>query len=274
LYIWNHTGGLNYGAPPAPPTDAVEKQTFNVVAPQFNLDPKLINTFYPPLGHEDEARILPHIVFNDPHVPWFRKAGVYYDWLAEPVDSNRNMVPWLAVIVFDAEDLAVSPADAAATGLTAVASYNPAKLPEDGAFPMSIGDYLTKIPERRTYYQAGYKEAASQNDWNDLTMSTDVTSVIFPTKGLLQQIFGRQSDSTDFQTHLQNQKVRYNHYVPQIRAHVLCSISLMFVILKRPDSLMLAWMRMDTIPSLSLPGRDSCFHVQIRSWKIRSPCPK
>jgi hypothetical protein len=36
-------------------------QEFTVVAPQFNLDPKLIDSYYPPDGHQDECRILPHL---------------------------------------------------------------------------------------------------------------------------------------------------------------------------------------------------------------------
>jgi hypothetical protein len=66
----------------------VEKQQFSVKAPQLNLDPKLVNTYYPPSGHQDDPRILPHIVFNDPHPPWLRRLGLSYDWLKEPTDPD------------------------------------------------------------------------------------------------------------------------------------------------------------------------------------------
>ena len=45
-------------------------QDFIVVAPQFSLPPEWINSAYPPAGEGAEARVLPHIVFNDHHLPW------------------------------------------------------------------------------------------------------------------------------------------------------------------------------------------------------------
>jgi hypothetical protein len=39
-------------------------QEFEVVVPRFSLDQGTINSYYPPDGHQDEGRILPHIVFN------------------------------------------------------------------------------------------------------------------------------------------------------------------------------------------------------------------
>ena len=173
-------------------------------APQFNLDPKLVNTYYPPSGHQDDPRILPHIVFNDPHAPWLRRPGLSYDWLKEPTDPDpaqsgapRNMVPWMAVVVFDPEELLVQPTEASTTGLDGitfggVASYNSQKLPADGAFPMAVGDYLTKIPTYRIYYDAGYSTAAETKELSDLKSSTEMTSIIFPKKKLLQQIFGTE----------------------------------------------------------------------------------
>lgn len=58
---------------PVAPAQELIPQTFEVIAPQFTLNPKLINTFYPPQGHQDEGRVLPHLVLNDPHFPWERK---------------------------------------------------------------------------------------------------------------------------------------------------------------------------------------------------------
>jgi hypothetical protein len=100
------------------------------------------------------------------------------------------MVPWMAVVVFDPEELLVQPAEAGTTGLDGitfggVASYNSQKLPANGTFPMAIGDYLTKIPTHRIYYDAGYSTAAETKELNDLKSSTEMTSIIFPKKKLL-----------------------------------------------------------------------------------------
>lgn len=177
-------------------------------APQFNLDPKLINTFYPPSGHQDEGRILPHIVFNDPHVPWLREAGVSYSFLSDPIDpsttpgpSGRNLVPWMALIAFDPSELQVSETDAVEIGLsvpskpeTGIQSYIPSKLPANGAFQMKVGEYLSKITAHRIYYEAGY-EGDGEADFKDLKIDADMTNVIFPQKSLIIQILGSKTTS-------------------------------------------------------------------------------
>jgi hypothetical protein len=47
-------------------TKTVYPQVFTVVAPQFSLPANSINSYYPPDGHQDEGRVLPHIVLDDP----------------------------------------------------------------------------------------------------------------------------------------------------------------------------------------------------------------
>ncbi|KAH8654009.1 hypothetical protein BGZ60DRAFT_435848 [Tricladium varicosporioides] len=209
LSVWNYRGTGPKNTPidlKLNPATPVIRQEFSVQAPQFNLDPKLINTFYPPAGHQDEGRILPHIVFNDPHVPWLREAGVYYKFLSDPIDpsttpgpSGRNLVPWMALIAFDPSELQVSGDDAIAIGLSvpdkpdaSIKSYVASKLPADGAFQMQIGEYLTKIKTNRIYYEAGY-EGDGSNDLEDLKDSTDMTNVIFPQKYLIKQILGSKT---------------------------------------------------------------------------------
>jgi hypothetical protein len=100
-------------AVPDPPQ--IEPQDFEVIAPQFSLDPKLVDSYYPPDGHQDEGRVLPHLVLNDPHFPWERQAdtslhllydpdknatGKFLDAKGKVVDnetkaSKRNAVPWV-----------------------------------------------------------------------------------------------------------------------------------------------------------------------------------
>lgn len=192
--------------PVAGPPDVL-RQTFQVQAPQFSIDPKNINTFYPPSGHQDEGRILPHIVFNDPHVPWLREAGIAYNFCNDPIDPDptrgsvgRNLVPWMALVVFDPEELVITQTDAIAIGLmdgttfkSNIASYVPDKLPSNGAFQMMVQEYFQTIPNHRIFYEAGYpKDAKGQEpqDLTDLRTSTDMTNVIFPTKALIKTMFG------------------------------------------------------------------------------------
>ncbi len=135
-----------------------------------------------------------------------REAGIAYDFLSEPIDldpvsgQKRNLVPWMALVVFDPEELLISTTDATAIGLMTinnnvttynVSSYDPTKLPANGAFQMTIGDYLSKISNHRIYYEAGYVGAPT--DLAALQASTDMTNVIFPTKALIKTLFGAKT---------------------------------------------------------------------------------
>lgn len=75
-------------------------QKFTVVAPRFTLPAGSIHSMYPAPGRTEPAKTLPHVVLNDPHLPWERDA------LGEKgIDVEQNQVPWLAVLVFTQEEL-------------------------------------------------------------------------------------------------------------------------------------------------------------------------
>lgn len=164
------------------------------------------------------------------HVPWLREAGVAYKFLSDPIDPDpdtgkgRNLVPWLALVTFDPDELLVSPADAIDIGLqiipkepevpvvptnptnttesstspkpvTVISSYDPEKLPANGAFQMTVGEYFTKIPSHRIYYEAGY-EGSGQKDFEELQESSEIASVIFPKMSLVKKILGSRVTAT------------------------------------------------------------------------------
>ncbi|KAI1817182.1 hypothetical protein GGS20DRAFT_582688 [Poronia punctata] len=76
---------------------------FSVIAPQVSLPVGSVYSVYPPQGHSDTVDILPHVVLNDPHLPWERTAAK-----EELPDDSRNKVPWLALLVFTQDELRVS----------------------------------------------------------------------------------------------------------------------------------------------------------------------
>ena len=73
-------------------------QPFRVIAPQFNIDPSLIHSVYPPQGHTGNYyKQLPFIVFNNFALPW-----------ARGIDPNKpdadEGTPWMAVLlVYEAD---------------------------------------------------------------------------------------------------------------------------------------------------------------------------
>jgi len=85
------------------------KQAFRVDAPQIFLPAGSVYSIYPPQGHSDTVDILPHVVLNDPHLPWERVAST-----EAGKDATRNKVPWLALLTFTQDELRV-PATVLAT---------------------------------------------------------------------------------------------------------------------------------------------------------------
>ena len=83
-------------------------QLFDVVAPRYSLPDGAIHSSFPPQGYGALAKTLPHVVLSDPHLPWARNAS------ASPAPGDpeytRNMVPWLAVLVFTQHELTLSAA--------------------------------------------------------------------------------------------------------------------------------------------------------------------
>jgi len=193
-------------APPGPPDvpklPKPEPQIFAVMAPQFSLDPKLVDSYYPPDGHQDEANILPHICFNDPHLPWERDAGKKVYGLKDPEPGSdppifRSMVPWLALLVFDPRELKLDSADEAkALGMPKFQDLSQVDMNSAenarGTFSMSVKDYLTSI-KSRVFYEAAYMDDSTgeldTQKWTDFTDNNSATNVIFPKKDLFVRMF-------------------------------------------------------------------------------------
>jgi len=71
---------------------------FNVAGERFTFNPSLIYSVFPPESSLGEhSNVLPHIILNRSTLPWERKA-----------DKNRSDIPWLALLLFDADE-AVTP---------------------------------------------------------------------------------------------------------------------------------------------------------------------
>ncbi|KAH7136988.1 hypothetical protein B0J13DRAFT_560348 [Dactylonectria estremocensis] len=83
-------------------TDGETQNLTTQVTPQFQLPRNAIVSVYPPEGQEALVETLPHVVFNDPHLPWARKA-------VEGLDSDHNEVPWLALLLFTCDEVSLTP---------------------------------------------------------------------------------------------------------------------------------------------------------------------
>ncbi|ODQ51288.1 hypothetical protein SAICODRAFT_26731, partial [Saitoella complicata NRRL Y-17804] len=72
-------------------------QRMTVVVPRFQIDTNKIHSTYPPQGEVDQPNVLPHIIFNDEHLPWARN-------IQERNSDEEDMIPWLSLFPFDCND--------------------------------------------------------------------------------------------------------------------------------------------------------------------------
>ncbi|KAL8769555.1 MAG: hypothetical protein Q9209_004486 [Squamulea sp. 1 TL-2023] len=185
LHIYNFDSATP--TPALPGQDyPVALQKVTVQAPRFQLDPKVINSYYPPDGFTEQARILPHIVFNDPHVPWerplFQPAFHPSVSAIDPFQRLSTRPPWIALLVFDPEELELAKPDGE---VLQIPSFNANALPNSGAYSMTVGDYMTKIASRIAL-EGGLPPGSAELPL--LQGSAEPVNIIFPKKELIQAV--------------------------------------------------------------------------------------
>lgn len=231
-------------------------QKFTVVAPQFSLPANAVHSYYPPDGHQvlrfpllqsvlwakmskDESRVLPHVVFDDPHLPWERWAGttrnfastLYGDEGGSAVPTGgttatagtgsgkvlgkplRQQVPWLAVMVFDPDELKLSPSEIQQLvqapnqdeiprdGITPAAPVDPkstTKAPIAGSYPMTVAQFLRLPDGARPNY------AARPDDFAGIKESPESMKAIFPTMQLVEDLFNQNLEQHKYLAHVRN----------------------------------------------------------------------
>ncbi|KKK25947.1 hypothetical protein ARAM_003527 [Aspergillus rambellii] len=82
---------------------------FTVDAPRFTLPPSDIHSVYPAPGSSEHARVLPHVVLNDPQLPWERSGDPENQNHANKNDQKPTRPTWMALLVFTADELQVTP---------------------------------------------------------------------------------------------------------------------------------------------------------------------
>jgi hypothetical protein len=155
-------------------------QSFLVTAPRFSIDSSLIHSTFPLPGVSAHPNILPHIVFNDPHLPWQTAIGV-------TTETDTMRVPWLATIVFEQSELQMTAQDSIFPGL------QPGGPPKQ-SFTMSNNMTLAALTG------SGLKCAVPdlrQSFAEDSTWSETKVDVIFPKMDLFLALF---SDSASTQS--------------------------------------------------------------------------
>lgn len=155
-------------------TKGAHPQMFNVLVPQFSLPAGAIHSCYPPSGQSVDANILPHIVFNDSHLPWECGTG---DRTA-PVQT-----PWMALMVFRQSELKLSPQD--------MASISPAITTQSAMLDvgMQVSDFLAL---GRAISIPTYQDNSSPPKLDPKVDVTTAMKAIFITKDMFTTLFRNQ----------------------------------------------------------------------------------
>jgi len=81
--------------------------SFTVAGPQFSLSPQEIASVFPPAGSlGDHSTCFPHVALHRSTLPWERSGERERSPSEDPTNWMTAAMPWLAVLVFDEEDLA------------------------------------------------------------------------------------------------------------------------------------------------------------------------
>ena len=159
------------------------EKRFRVLAPRFVLPPTDIHSTYPHQGHGELAKVLPHVVLADPHLPWERAVeDPEGDAQRELHNQPAARMPWLGVLPFEIEELHVSngPATLMAMNQTSDMSY---KMPLSTLWAMK--DAIAQ--------PFGNEEMAKLDiSRPDGEKATDNISVILLKPELFQKLFTKQ----------------------------------------------------------------------------------
>lgn len=167
--------------PVVAPSGKAQPQVFDVLVPQFSLPAGAVHSYFPPSGQPADANILPHIVFNDPHLPWECPVGPTAR--VTPVSTNLPLTPWLALFVFTQDELRLTPAE--------MAAISP-KISQQSAMldvPMTAADFLlldhAAVPN--------FKDASQPSGLDEKIDGTDAVNAIFIKTRQFVSLFANQS---------------------------------------------------------------------------------
>ena len=173
-------------------------QEFEVIAPRFSIGPNDVHSTYPPQGHADQPMILPHLVFNDPHVPWERSVRIAETFL------DDDVMPWLAVMPFDINgpgaDQELRLTDAQLNGPTAVYT------PSDGSTVAQSTTCAVTMPLSQ-YFALGSTVVSGSTvvhippfsadlDWANMQNDSTLVNVIFLSGSLFKGLFASNTNAS------------------------------------------------------------------------------
>ncbi|KAJ9652654.1 hypothetical protein H2198_008089 [Neophaeococcomyces mojaviensis] len=157
------------------------KQRRKVITPQYVLPENLVHSKYPEEGSGATRETLPHIVLNDPHFPWDRKASKD----SATAEEERNVTPWLALLVFTLAELTLDKEDLNDGALSAVIPEKTASpLKQTSTLAINLSISTLKSLEKAPQLTSPISKADFEED-----ESSASTNLIFIKPALFNELF-------------------------------------------------------------------------------------
>ncbi|KAH6691797.1 hypothetical protein BKA61DRAFT_283401 [Leptodontidium sp. MPI-SDFR-AT-0119] len=184
-----HTASTLVPVDPTKHLTLKSEQKFEVFGLRFSLPPGAVHQSYPPQGHGDHSEVLPHIVFNDAHMPWERDVSTKNPPLTtKPL--SRNLTPWLALLVFTEDELKLTPDQLTAMG---AGQTLPSTLPSGATSliqshtTLDVNMTLGNVLNLNT--TSGFHCAVVDDDPENVIDRSQAVNMIFPSGDLFTSLF-------------------------------------------------------------------------------------
>ncbi|KAK6511890.1 hypothetical protein TWF481_000794 [Arthrobotrys musiformis] len=167
----NHTLELR-GHQPKPLSTERE---FRITAPRYALAPGDVYSSFPHPGYGEEAKVLPHVLLTDPHLPW-----------ARPVADGDKFKghPWIGILSFAIEELQSKIADV----LSTYSSLKDLKPSQTQAYSLKLKDLWSLNNQVVLPLDPKLMQQSDDNRPSG-EKGTDIVEAVFLTYKLFEQLF-------------------------------------------------------------------------------------
>ncbi|EPS39866.1 hypothetical protein H072_6330 [Dactylellina haptotyla CBS 200.50] len=174
-YVVSVQHELKYENDASPRLNLATTKKFSITAPRYTLAPGDVYSSFPHPGHGEEAKVLPHVLLADPHLPWARDLNL-------SADSKGH--PWMGILSFATKELE--------SNILAILSTKPnlsyAKPSQTLSYNLKLGD-LWSLQNEIVLPLSPIEMAKPDDQRPDGEKSTDSVDVAFLPAAMFEQLF-------------------------------------------------------------------------------------
>ncbi|KAK6499544.1 hypothetical protein TWF506_004173 [Arthrobotrys conoides] len=175
---------------------------FRITAPRYALAPGDVYSSFPHPGHGEEAKVLPHILLSDPHLPWARSLGA-------PMEKEH---PWMGILSFATEELQSRVADI----LGAKSKLKDSKPSQTLSYSLTLGDLWSLSNEIVLPLDPDHMKKEDDRRPSG-EKSTDIVDAVFMTSKMFEQLFC-ETDGPNNTPRISLKKFQYMSHVRMVNS--------------------------------------------------------